>query len=342
VRAAQAALPAESFALVIASLPSRLALWVVTRDRVRVVEHQLSRQEVLARVDRLVDAIRAGLPTDAGVDEMRRWLIDPIAPELARHRAVVVVADDVLARLPFQFIASAEDPPGARPIEIVHAPSLSAWRRASSQARADAPRPAVSMLIVVNPLVSATFLSARRPLPSAPRDVPTLVNTRRTELRGDAATSDAIVAALPHHDVFHFSGHAIGAFTRASLAGLLVTPRGTDGGLLTARNLRGLERGRLRLVVLAGCSTAAGPVSSSEGPQSVAWGFLTAGVPSIVATLWDVDDASTAAFMTAFYSALPTRGPVSAVAHAQRTLRESGNPLLAAPNAWAGFVVLGA
>jgi CHAT domain-containing protein len=342
IRATQASLPADAFALVTASLPGRLALWVVTRDRVRVVEHRVSRPVVQTSVDGLMDAIKGGRSVALAARDLRRWLIEPIAFEVTRYKALVLVPDDLLARVPFQFLVTSGEPGERSALDVVYAPSLSVWKRAANEVRLRGAQPALSMLVVTNPRVAQIFGSARRPLPSAQFDVPTMAAAGRTELRGDAATSGAIVAALPHHDVFHFSGHAIGAFTRAALAGLLVSPSGQDGGLLTTDAVRRLELGRLRLVVLAGCSTSAGPVSSSEGPQSVAWGFLAAGVPSIVATLWDVDDASTAAFMAAFYAALPTRGAVSAVSYAQQTLRASANPRFAAPSAWAGFIVLGA
>ncbi len=77
-----------------------------------------------------------------------------------------------------------------------------------------------------------------------------------------------------------------------------------EDGLLSARELCDLDGlDGVDLVVLSACQTAQGVVSD-EGPAGVVRGFKKAGVHSVMATLWPVDDNATALFMTAFYDAL--------------------------------------
>src|SRR5262249_60065616 len=68
--------------------------------------------------------------------------------------------------------------------------------------------------------------------------------------------------------------------------------------------------------------------------------FLTAGVPAVVATLWAVDDRTTARLMSHFYDALQ-RGEdaAAALSEAQRALRRS--PDTRHPFYWAGFTLVG-
>src|SRR4029450_3408880 len=55
------------------------------------------------------------------------------------------------------------------------------------------------------------------------------------------------------------------------------------------------------VVVLSGCQTALGKDVRGEGPIGLARGFMYAGVPRVVASLWQVDDLATAELMRRVY-----------------------------------------
>jgi CHAT domain-containing protein len=94
------------------------------------------------------------------------------------------------------------------------------------------------------------------------------------------------------------------------------------------------------LAVLSACESASGRIVSGEGVLGISAGFLSAGVPSVVATLWPVQDRVAAQFVESFYDALEQgRTAASALKAAQERLRES--PDTGAPFHWAGFVLLG-
>ena len=95
-----------------------------------------------------------------------------------------------------------------------------------------------------------------------------------------------------------------------------------------------------RLVVLASCESAAGRTLSGEGVQGLASAFLAAGVPTVLASLWPVDDDATAFFMSRFYEALADDVPVG-VAHARAQAACRNDPIFSAPADWAGFVLIG-
>lgn len=97
---------------------------------------------------------------------------------------------------------------------------------------------------------------------------------------------------------------------------------------------------KARLAVLSSCGSAAGGILAGEGVLGLASGFLAAGVPSVVATLWPVDDATTARFVSAFYGALAAGQPAArALATGRAALR--ADPASSHPFYWAGFVLLG-
>jgi CHAT domain-containing protein len=70
-------------------------------------------------------------------------------------------------------------------------------------------------------------------------------------------------------------------------------------------------------------------------------GFLSAGVPRVLATLWRVQDRTSAELMTRFYRALwhDHLPAAAALREAQTSLRR--DPRFAHANSWAAFVLQG-
>jgi CHAT domain-containing protein len=100
------------------------------------------------------------------------------------------------------------------------------------------------------------------------------------------------------------------------------------GDRLTLRDLVDghLDLSSPRLVVLSACQT--GLTEFNRVPDEVIGlpaGFLQAGIPGVVATLWPVNDQSTAVLLAEFYRLLVTerQDPATALARARRHLRDA-------------------
>jgi CHAT domain-containing protein len=95
-----------------------------------------------------------------------------------------------------------------------------------------------------------------------------------------------------------------------------------------------------RLAVLSSCESAGGRVLSGEGVQGLTSAFLSAGVPTVLATLWRIDDRSTVRLITRFYEELASgQTAAGALGAAQESMRE--DPSTRWPYYWAGFVLVG-
>src|SRR4030095_7581523 len=153
-------------------------------------------------------------------------------------------------------------------------------------------------------------------------------------LEGAAATPAALIEGLAHADVLHVAAHA----ATGEHAGLLLHASSRDDGpLLRVDTLAGLRSvARMRVAVLASCRTAAG-AESLEGPLSLARGFLAAGTPAVVASLWDLPDAASAELVPALHRGLAS-GTAPAAARRQPHLDalRSGGPA-AQPRGWAAL-----
>jgi CHAT domain-containing protein len=163
-------------------------------------------------------------------------------------------------------------------------------------------------------------------------------------LQGAAATRGAFLAGLGRASVVEFGGHAV---VHPDLPGrsALVLADGPGGasGALYARDLAGLALPHTELVVLAACGTARGDLSRTDGVASLVHPFLAAGVPAVVASLWNVDDAATARLSLALHRRLAAgEDAAAALRSAQLELLRGPRESLRSPLAWAPFELFGA
>lgn len=114
------------------------------------------------------------------------------------------------------------------------------------------------------------------------------------------------------------------ALTGANVEGKLDR---TEDGLLSAREVCDLDLSKVRFVTLSACQTAQGVVSD-EGPAGMLRALKKAGVGTVIATLWAVNDKSTRLFMKAFYEAWRTehKDVHAAFKQAQRFVRDYAIP----------------
>jgi CHAT domain-containing protein len=139
----------------------------------------------------------------------------------------------------------------------------------------------------------------------------------------------------------HFAAHGVGSDIYPERAGIVMRPGGaSEDGLWQPREIRRQEL-RADLVTLSACETAVGRLEGQEGVANLARTFILAGAKSVVASLWMVDDRSTATLMNKFYShAGQGKSVAVALSDAQREMiQEFGENF--SPYYWAGFLVIG-
>lgn len=214
----------------------------------------------------------------------------------------------------------------------------------------------------IKELVSASLLSDQRePVNSGPvlsiaparahlpyaaqeaRAVAQLFPSSSLALTGTAPTKQRVERIAGKYSVLHLATH--GYFDRLNpmFSGVQLQPDGGDDGTLRVYEILGLHL-HARLVTLSGCETALGSGFFSNLPPgdefvSLMRAFLAAGGESVMATLWDVNDRSTAKFMVNFYRHASREDSASALADAQRTMASGG--AFEHPYYWAAFVVSG-
>ena len=96
------------------------------------------------------------------------------------------------------------------------------------------------------------------------------------------------------------------------------------------------------LAVLSACNTGIGTLQKGEGFISLARGFYYAGVPHIITSLWQVNDASTNGLFKNFYAAMQNDGYENAFHKSKiKYLESNQSPEKYSPYYWAGFIFIG-
>lgn len=98
------------------------------------------------------------------------------------------------------------------------------------------------------------------------------------------------------------------------------------------------RREPIELLVLSACETATGDRRAALGLAGIS---LQAGARSTLASLWNLDDASGAYFVSQFYQALAQPGTTKAEALRQAQRALIGNPNYRHPTYWAAYVLVG-
>jgi CHAT domain-containing protein len=183
-----------------------------------------------------------------------------------------------------------------------------------------------------------------RPLPEAEREAVAVgaLFPRSRVLTGPAATRTSFLAAAGEHDMVHFAGHAQINRKYPHLSHLVLAPENDrDAGLLYAHEIQEMRLSRTRLVVLAACDSAGGTVSG-EGLIGLARAWFAAGVPTVAATYWSVEDQPSGRFFLSFHQNLRQGGDAAAaLRQAQLALLGDSDPEMRSPRAWGGFVLFG-
>ena len=302
-------------------------------------------------------------------------ILGPVASEL-KNKRLLIVSDGVLQFVPF---AALPDPSAtdSRSLiidhEIVTAPSASvvALLREENSNR----KPAAKTLAVLadpvfsndDPRVSGqrsteTSESAHavrsatefnlddlRRLRFTRQEADVIARLASNESRLEAVDFDAnrklaTSSELGQYRIVHFATHGLINNQNPELSGVvlsLVDEKGQpQNGFLRLYDLYNLKLSA-ELVVLSACQTALGKDIRGEGLVGLTRGFMYAGAPRVIASLWQIDDRASAEFMKRFYQELLGKKlrPAAALKAAQVSMQSDKR--WNSPHYWAAFTLQG-
>jgi CHAT domain-containing protein len=321
-------------------LPEALVVWTLRQGSLTMHVLPAKRTDVAAVVTALRAAMSGAGSRDAGkiaAGKAFDLLLRPALQDLPAAAELVFLPDRELYQLPFPALFDTSH--GRYLIEdhpCLVAPSLDSYL-ASQDAQVAAPQPPRRVLAVGDPAFDTARFPTLPRLPYARNEALAVAALYKDSLRlvGEDATRQRILDALPGIDVLHLAAHVV-VDARNPLSSNVAT---ADPGRapLRATDLDAERLAGVKLVFLAACDTAPGFADGDrEGVAGLARAFLAAGVPSVVATLWAVEDQPASRLATTFHSfLLQGESPAHALRLAQLALL--AEPSSSTPFAWAPF-----
>jgi CHAT domain-containing protein len=162
----------------------------------------------------------------------------------------------------------------------------------------------------------------------------------------EEATEDLVWDKASEATLLHLAAHGVYSPTSPLNSMIALTPSDVNDGRLHLSEVYGLDLSQAGLVVLSACQTLLGDlvtgsqlgITAGDEVASLTRAFFFADASTVVATLWNVDDAATAVLMEHFYAHLQA-GQSKAAALRQAQLDTKAE--FPDPYYWAGFVLSG-
>jgi CHAT domain-containing protein len=328
--AAQRFLPNGTTLLEYAFLPDGMTAFLVTRAGTKQMRWKLDRRELERTVKEDLLPMLAGNSTqqevDAALAALSRMIVDPVAKNLPKGQRLIVIPTGFLNYVPFEALKL----PGGE--SMIDAFTISYLPSASALQFIDAQKPLPGKLFLgAIGNVSANGAAA---LPGTLAEVDAIGKLEHDAARvtGVDFTHDAARDALTKFDVVHFATHGDVDANAPLFSALL-----TSSTPLFLYEIQALKL-QARMVVLSACRTGKGRVQGGDEVAGFTRTLLLAGADTVVASLWDVNDASTAELMSGFYRAL-NAGQTAAAALRSSMLEVRGK--FPHPKFWAAFVMTG-
>ncbi len=312
-------------------------IWVVEKEKVQFVRALLPREKLAGLVKELRETIftlREKEKFNEASGSLYQHLIQPLLPHIT-GKELIIIPHDVLHYLPFHTLLS---PKGRYliedfPIYYLSSASLLQFTKEKRKAKGE------KVLALGNPDLGDPSMNLRFAETEA-REIAKLYSQSTVLLKREA-TEEKSKALSPQHDIIHFASHAELSEEDPLSSAILLAKEGKEDGRLEVREIFEMNL-NANLVVLSACETGLGKLSSGDELVGLTRAFIYAGTPSVMASLWKVEDSSTAALMASFYKNLRTMTKVEALREAQlQLIRGEGSSDLLARRGVGGIGKLG-
>ena len=277
-------------------------------------------------------------------------LIKPITSQLPvdPNAVIIFVPQGVLFQIPFSALRDGEGKYLIEKHTVLTSPSIQVLQLTHKQRQRLTPQLGQA-LVIGNPIMPKVTVNSGDQaeqlsnLPGTEQEAIAISKILNVQaITGSKATKAFILPKLSQAGIVHLATHGLlDDFKGLGVPGAIaLAPSGTgeiNDGLLTANEIFDLKL-NAELIVLSACDTGRGRITG-DGVIGLSRSLITAGVPSVIVSLWSVPDAPTAELMVEFYRNWKKRKLDKAEALRQAmlaTMKTHPNP-----RDWAAFTLIG-
>ncbi len=124
------------------------------------------------------------------------------------------------------------------------------------------------------------------------------------ETIGGSAPKADFVKRAKNYNIIHLAAHAALNSSNPLFSSIALGAGEGGTGALSVSEIYDLDLAQARLIVLSACETQLGPCSKGDDIIGLNRAFTYAGAPTVITSLWSVDDESTNILMKEFYKNL--------------------------------------
>lgn len=327
---------------------NRLIIWILNDGKLDVAQVTVKEQELTNDILALRESIENRTDNYKEIArKLYKLLIEPAKPHIKTNR-VCIVPHKALHYLSFSALLD-NDRFFVEDYDIFYSPNASLLKFCF-----DKRKPAINNLLAFgnpdNSLENSEIEVSRIKKDFSKSDV--FIREAATESRAKELTNN--------YNIVHFACHGELNPISPLYSHLKLAKDAQQDGRLEVWEIYEMDLNSASLITLSACKTALGNITNGDEIIGLTRGFIYAGSPSIVASLWDIDDVSTSTLMQEFYSNLRSNhSKTESLRLAQLKLindkskdvsKERGFKLTQAPTKptdpshpyyWAAFVLIG-
>jgi CHAT domain-containing protein/Tfp pilus assembly protein PilF len=306
-------------------------IFIVTRDSFQAVKVEVTEAEL----KREVEGFRQ-FPTlsDSAPVEMKRLHKQLIAPvsKYVKTPIAAIIPHGVLNYLPFAALTDGRRYFGEEHV-VYYLPSANVLPFIQKASRQTQKQPAGNPIMVI----AQSRVVGLPPLLYADEEAGAVANLFHTTTLGKVSKA-TFLKQSGDYSILHIAAHGELDSVNPLFSRIWLAPDDSDGGALTVHEVYDMDLQKTSMVVLSACETQLGAQSKGDDITGLNRAFIYAGTPTVVASLWTVDDQATGLLMRSFYTHLRSgMGKAEALRAAQSEMRQRyPNPYY-----WAAFVLTG-
>ena len=288
-------------------------------------------------------------------------LIKPFESEI-RTKKLVIIPDGILGYLPFETLirkpAEGEMPDYAKLDYLIKSfiprysylatmlhTKLNEQKKPTRTLGAFAPVYSNSKPIQTGILTSNSEPLILKDIPGSQQEVKAIsdIFSGVDIYRGDMATERIFKEKAGQYAILHLAMHTLVDEENPMFSKMVFTnvKDNDEDNLLNTYEIYNIPL-NAQLAVLSSCNTGNGTLIKGEGIVSLARGFVYTGIPTVIMTLWEVEDESGTGIMADFYKRFKDHIPVDeALRESKLNYLNSADKLRSHPYFWSAYVSIG-
>lgn len=311
-----------------------VVIWTVGSNRIESTIVPVAREALKEKVVRYREMMERVTPLEKESLELYNILIKPVERLIDDVKYIGIIPHDVLHYLSFsslfdgkQYLIEAHP--------IFYSPSASVLKMiVDRNVGATGRSPLQKMLVIGNPDLGDSAYD----LPFAEREAGSIGREYEGSelLLRKEATETRVKEDIGKFNGVHFASHGIYDSATPLFSTLKLTRDDANDGNLTANEVFSLDM-KASLIMMSACQTGLGKLTTGDEIIGLNRAFIYAGAPSIISTLWRVNDAASAMIVKRFYRSYKNNDLAESLRLAQMAAKE----YYPHPAYWAGFGLTG-